>query len=81
MLNHNRSKKGIPLRFSLKLTDSSKADTITIAAIEAGVPALIEARNLTDRFRTMIRRKAKTELGPWIADARDSLFAPLPTES
>ena len=24
----------------------SKADTITIAAIEAGVPALVEARNL-----------------------------------
>lgn len=24
----------------------------------------------------MIRRKAKTELDPWIADARDSLFAP-----
>lgn len=57
----------------------SKADTIIIAAIEAGVPALIEARNLIDRFRTMIRRKAKTELGPWIADARDSLFVPLPT--
>jgi transposase len=59
----------------------SKADTITIAAVEAGVPALIEARNLIDRFRTMIRRKAKPELGPWIADARDSLFAPLPTGS
>lgn len=54
----------------------SKADTITIAAIEVGVPALIQARNLIDRFQTMIRRKAKTELDPWIADARDSLFAP-----
>jgi transposase len=54
----------------------SKADTITIAAIEAGVPALIQARNLIDRFQTMIRRKARTELDPWIADARDSLFAP-----
>ncbi len=54
----------------------SKADTITIAAIEAGVPALIQARNLIDRFQTMIRRKGRTELDPWIADARDSLFAP-----
>nr|WP_245485429.1 hypothetical protein [Rhizobium leguminosarum] len=52
-----------------------KADTITIAAIEAGVPALIQARNLIDRFQTKIRRKARTELDPWIADARDSLFA------
>ncbi|WP_332305835.1 ISL3 family transposase [Rhizobium sp. GR12] len=53
----------------------SKADTIIIAAIEAGVPALVEARNLVDRFQTMIRRKAKTELDPWIADASDSVFA------
>lgn len=53
-----------------------KADTITIAAIEAGVPALIEARNLIDRFQRMIRRKAKAELDPWIADARHSLLAP-----
>nr|WP_322790778.1 transposase [Agrobacterium vitis] len=53
----------------------SKADTIIIAAIEAGVPALVQARNLVDRFQTMIRRKAKTELDPWIADASDSLFA------
>jgi transposase len=53
----------------------SKADTITIAAIEAGVPALIEARNLIDRFQTMIRPKAKTE-HQWIAKACDSLFAP-----
>jgi transposase len=54
----------------------SKADTITIAAIEVGVPALIQARNLIDRFQTRIRRKARTELDPWIADACDSLFAP-----
>ncbi|WP_261335823.1 ISL3 family transposase [Rhizobium leguminosarum] len=54
----------------------SKADTITVAAIEASVPALIQARNLIDRFQTMIRRKAKIELDQWIADARDSLFAP-----
>lgn len=46
----------------------SKADTITNAAIEAGIPALTEARNLIVRFRTMIRRKATTEFGPWIAD-------------
>ncbi|MGO7668019.1 hypothetical protein ACC697_37440 [Rhizobium ruizarguesonis] len=54
----------------------SKADTITIAAIAASLPALIQARNLIDRFQTMIRRKARTELDQWIADARDSLFAP-----
>jgi len=39
-------------------------------------PALIQTRNLIDRFQTMIRRKAKTGIDPWIVDARDSLFAP-----
>lgn len=57
----------------------SKADAITIAAIEAGVPALIEARNLIDRFQTMIRRKAKTELDQWIVEARTVCSPPSPT--
>jgi len=50
----------------------SKADTITIAAIEAGVPALLSARNLIDRFQTMIRKKAEAELDQWICDALNS---------
>ncbi|BCH62370.1 hypothetical protein RvVAR0630_pl05120 (plasmid) [Agrobacterium vitis] len=53
----------------------SKAATIIIAAMEAGVPALVQARKLLNRFQTMIRRKAKTELDRWIADAGDSVFA------
>ena len=36
----------------------SKADTVTIAAIEAGVPMLAEARDLIDRFQAMIRRRS-----------------------
>jgi transposase len=35
----------------------SKADTVTIAAIEAGVATLVAARTLTDRFHTMIPKK------------------------
>ncbi|TRB20250.1 hypothetical protein EXN70_26325 [Rhizobium rhizogenes] len=46
-----------------------KADIITIMAIEACVPALIEAGNLIDCFQTMIGRRAKTELHQWIAFA------------
>lgn len=42
----------------------------------AGVPGLIQACNLIDRFQIMIRRKAKTGLDQWIVDARDSLFDP-----
>jgi transposase len=52
----------------------SKADTVTIAAIEAGVPTLVAARTLTDRFHTMIRNRKEADLVPWIAAASDSLI-------
>jgi transposase len=53
----------------------SKADTVVIAAIEAGVPMLVKARGLIDRFHAMIRRKAAPDLEPWITDADTSLLA------
>lgn len=53
----------------------SKAETVMIAAIEAGVPTLIAARDLIDRFHAMIRRKAGRDLEPWIEEARASLIA------
>jgi transposase len=53
----------------------SKADTVTIAAIETGVPNLVDARTLTDRFQTMIRARAEDDLCQWIADASQSLIA------
>jgi transposase len=52
----------------------SKADTVTIAAIEAGVPTLTAARTLTNRFHTMIRNRKEADLVPWIAAASDSLI-------
>ena len=53
----------------------SKADAVTIAAIEIGVPALVEARTLVMRFHTMVRQKTEAELDPWIIDAAPSLIA------
>ena len=50
------------------------ADTVMVAAIEAGVPALIEARGLLDRFHAMVRRKTPY-LDGWITDAASSLLA------
>jgi hypothetical protein len=52
----------------------SKADAVTIAAIEAGVPTLVAARTLTDRFHTMIRNRKEVDLVPWIVAASDSLI-------
>ncbi len=53
----------------------SKAETVTVVAIEAGVPTLVEAREITAGFHLMIRRKATAELSPWIERARASLVA------
>jgi transposase len=53
----------------------SKSETVTIAAIEDGVPTLVEARDTIAAFHAMIRRKASAELIPWIERARQSLVA------
>lgn len=53
----------------------TKADTVTISAIETKVPALNAARNLIDRFHAIIRTKAIADLDPWIDAASESLLA------
>jgi transposase len=53
----------------------SRADTVTIAAIEAGVPTRVAARTLIDRFHTMIRKRIEGDLAPWIFRASQSLIA------
>ena len=55
----------------------SKADTVIIAAIEVGVPVLVEARRLMEWFHAMIRKKTAADLEAWIAEASTSLIAPL----
>ena len=35
----------------------SKAETITVAAIEGGVPLLVEAREIIASFQVMVRKK------------------------
>ena len=57
----------------------SRAETITVTAIEQGVPALVEARALVDRFHAMIRQKTEIDLEPWIAEANRSLVASFAT--
>ena len=44
----------------------TKAETVMVAAIEAGVPSLVEAREIIAEFHTTIRRKAEAGLTPWI---------------
>ena len=53
----------------------SKSETVTIAAIEHGVPQLVEAREVITAFHTMIRKKAHADLDPWLERACASLVA------
>jgi transposase len=53
----------------------TKAETVTVAAIEVGVPNLVEAREIIAEFHLMIRRKTEAGLIPWIERARASLVA------
>jgi transposase len=53
----------------------SKAETITVAAIENGVAVLVEAREIILELQGIIRRKALAELDTWISRARGSLVA------
>jgi Transposase len=46
-----------------------------VRRIEAGVRALVEAREIVSAFHAMIRREAAAELTPWIERARASLVA------
>lgn len=53
----------------------SKSESVTIAAIEAGVPLLVEAREIISVFQAMIRKKIVADLEPWLERARSSLIA------
>ena len=58
----------------------SKAETVTVAAIESGVEPLVKAREIVTDFQAMIRRKAPAELDPWIERAKTSLVVGLANE-
>jgi transposase len=47
----------------------------SVAQIEHGVPTLIAARDLVDRFHAMIRKRQPEELDPWIAAAKESALS------
>jgi transposase len=49
--------------------------TVTVTAIEIGVPGLVEARERTAEFQAMVRHKTDADLPTWIAAARASLVA------
>ena len=53
----------------------TKSETVTIAAIEQGIPSLVDAREIIADFHAMIRKKDIRELMPWLERASQSLVA------
>jgi len=53
----------------------TKGEISLIARIEAVAPALVVARELTDRFHALIRTRDGDGLDPWIEDANTTLLA------
>ncbi len=53
----------------------TKAESVIVAAVEGGVPAVVEARETIADFHAMVRRKEASDLSPWIERALQSLVA------
>lgn len=53
----------------------TKAETLTVAAVEAGVPALVEAREVVGAFQTMVRGNEPSRFEGWLRRAEASLVA------
>ena len=54
----------------------SRTQTVMVAAIEAAVPTLVQAREVVDAFYMLIRRKQEATLDGWLDMASVSLLAP-----
>lgn len=57
----------------------SKSETVTVAAVESGVPPLVEAREIVADFQSMVRKRCLDALDPWLERARSSLVASFAT--
>jgi len=53
----------------------SKSEAVMVAAIEGGVPLLVEARDIAAAFQAMVRKRCLTVLEPWLDQAQSSLLA------
>ena len=77
---HDNLRKPPPARQLSRLLLSerdqlTKEDAITVARIETGVPSLISARDLIERFHHMVRERDAAALSAWIADTAGSVLA------
>jgi len=60
---------------TLERNNLTKAQTMTVAAIEERLPDLVEARDIVESFHEMLRHKSAGDLELWIDRAAKSLVA------
>jgi len=53
----------------------SRRETVMVAAIEGGVPPLVEAREIVGAFQAIVRKRSLDVLDPWLERAQSSLVA------
>ena len=72
-LNRTLSARTIARLLTVGRDVLSKAEAVTVAAIEGGVPLLVEARGIVAAFQAMVRKKSLADLEPWLERVRSSL--------
>jgi transposase len=74
-LDRTPSSRAIAQLMTIDRDRLSRAETVTVATIENGVPLLVEAREIIAAFQVMIRKKSVADLHAWLERARTSLVA------
>jgi transposase len=79
-IGYERLRKPPPARVLSRLLlnerdQLTKGDAMTVARIEKGVPTLVTARGLVERFHGMVRERDPAGLPVWITDAANSVLA------
>ena len=74
------SRTALPARLLSKLMTTrrdalSKADAVTVAAIEIGVTTLAAARDMMEQFHRIFRTRDTDALARWVTDASVGLLA------
>lgn len=74
-LGHAPAARTVVRLMTLERNNLTKAQTMTVAAIEERLPDLVEARDVVESLHDMLRRKSSGNLEAWIERAAKSLVA------
>lgn len=68
-LGHAPAARTVVRLMTLERNNLTKAQTMTVAAIEERLPDLVEARDVVESFHDMLRRKSSGDLEAWMRKA------------